>query len=173
MGRMTRKTAAPKQVTREDITRLEQRYPALKALNDATLDKARGFAITKADCIRICGGSEKEFARVRQKWAESVLWVLGITIEYEHATKSYRFIESEAHLKDRHQRVMASQEKRHRAEWQRLGVMRDADMSDHQRRLRLLAMDSHTRAAGQLEAAREQHRIALTTPETLPRIHNG
>jgi len=166
---MTRSTSAPKEVTRELVAEWEKRRPALKALNDATLDKPRGFAIEKSRCVDICGG-EKQFGKVAGYWKQCILWLRGITIEYEHASKSYRFIEVERHLTSRHQRVMASAEKKHRAEWQRLGVMRDDDMTDHQRRLRVLSMDSHSKAAGAIEASREMHRIALTQPETLPRV---
>lgn len=169
---LVRSTAAPKEVTRELISAWEQKRPALKALNDATLGKPRGFAIQKAKCVELCG-SEAEFQRVADRWKRSVLWIDGITIEYEHASKSYRFIEVERHLTDRHSRVMKAAERKHRQEWQRLGVIRDADMSDHERRLRVLLMDQHASAAGRIEASREHHRLALTKPETLPRINGN
>lgn len=169
MARGLRTAAAPREITRENISKWEQRWPALKALNDATLDKARGYSIAVAECERICGG-EKEFKKVAPKWKAAVLWVLGITVEYDHGAKAYRFIDVARHLTDRHQRVLRRHERTHRSEWQRLAVMRDADMSDHQRRLRVLEMHQHNDAAGKLEGQREHARLALERPETLPKI---
>lgn len=166
---VSRKTAAPKQITREDIARWETRRPALKALNDATIDKSRGFSIAVDECIRLCG-SESDFRKVASHWKTSVLWVLGITLEYEHKSKSYVFTTATHQLTTRHARVMASAEKKHRQEWQRLGVMKDEELSDHERNLRLFAMDQHAQVAGKIEASREHHIIALTRPESLPRI---
>ena len=117
----------PKEVTRELVAEWEKSRPALKALNDATIDKTRGFAITKNEAVKIAG-DEDEFQKVAGYWKKSILGVLGITIEYEHASKSYRFIEVERHLTNRHQRIMLSQERKHREESLRLAVIRDADM---------------------------------------------
>lgn len=167
--KLSRKTAAPKEVTREDIARWESTRPALKALNDATLGQPRGFSITVEECIRLCG-DEATFRKVAKHWKDAVLWVLGITIEYEHKSKSYVFTSATHHLTTRHSRVMSAAEKRHRAEWQRLGVMRDGDLTDHERRLRVFSMDQHAQVAGKIEASREHHRIAVTRPETLPRL---
>jgi len=169
MRSMTRKTAAPTEVTRELVAAWEQRRPALKALNDATLDKPRGYAIQAERCIELCGGAE-EFKKVARFWKDCVKWIRGITIEYDHASKSYRFIEVERHLTHRHEQVQRSLERRARREWQGLGVIRDEDMSDHQRRIRMLAMDQLSGVAGKIEASREHHRIALAAPETLPRV---
>lgn len=158
-----------KEITRETIEGWEKTRPALKALNDATLDKPRGFAIAVVECHRLAGGEER-FKKVARYWRLSVMWLTGITIEYEAGSKAYQFIEVERHLTHRHHRMMKAIEKKHRQEWQRLGVMRDKDMSDHQRKVRMMAMDQHTRSAGIANANREHHRIALTTPETLPQI---
>lgn len=166
---ITRKTAAPKEISREDIARWEARRPALKAINDATMDKSHGFAITVSECVRLCG-SEADFRKIAAHWKTSVLWVLGITVEYEHKAKAYVFVTAAHQLTTRHARVMAASEKKHRQEWQRLGVMRNADLTDHERALRLFAMDQHAQVAGKIEAAREHHRIALTRPESLPRV---
>lgn len=169
MGRQIGKVQAPKEVTRETISRWEQTRPALKALNDATLDKPRGWSITKAEAERIAGGPV-EFRKIAQHWRDSLLWVRGITVEWRHADKSYVLIEVDSHLSKRHQRVLASSERRHRSEWQRLAVMRDQDMTDHQKRLRAFAMQSHSDTAGKLAAQRDHYAIAQTSPETLPRI---
>lgn len=168
---MTRQNKSqPKEVTRELVAAWEQKRPALKALNDATLDKERGFAIQKARAVEIAGG-EDEFQKVATYWKRCVLWLKGVTIEYEASSKSYRFIEVERHLTARHDRILRSQEKKHREESIRLALVRDADMkSDHQRQLRVLQMDQHNRTAGLIETQREASRIALTQPETLPRL---
>lgn len=167
---MTISTSQPKEITREAITRWEAQRPALKRLNDATLDKPRGHTITPAELVAIAGGP-KEFEKAKGYWKKSILWLRGITIEYEAAIKAYRFINVEAHLTTRHDRVMRSAERKHRLESLRLSLIRDNDMeSDHQRRLRLLQREQHNSAAGKINAAREASRIALAQPETLPKI---
>lgn len=161
----------PKEVTRDLVAAWEQKRPALKALNDATLDKDRGYAIQKARAEELAGGPI-EFQKVATFWKRSILWLKGITIEYEAASKSYRFIEVERHLTARHDRILRSQEKKHREESLRLALVRDADMqSDHQRKLRVLLMNQHNDTAGKIESQREATRIALTQPETLPRLN--
>lgn len=170
MSLAKRSGSQPKEVTRELVAAWEQKRPALKALNDATLDKKRGYAIQVARCHELCGG-EKEFQKVVGYWKQSVLWVIGITIEYEAASKSYRFIEIERHLTNRNARVMRSAERKHREEVLRLGLIRDADMeTDHQRRLRILLMNQHGDAAGKIESQIEYSRLAISRPETLPKI---
>lgn len=159
-----------KEVTRELVSAWEQRYPVLKKLNDATLDKNRGELIPKAELVTLAG-SEKEFNRVKEKWADSIVWLRGIKLAYDHANKGYRFITTEEHLVDRFSRVMKSSEKKHRNEALWLGLIRDADFeNDHQRKLRVLQMQQHTDTKGKIEAQREHMRIALAQPETLPRI---
>lgn len=173
VARRTKKTAQPAEVTRELVTQWETRNPALKALNDATLDKDRGYALPRDEAFRLAGG-EEEFRKVATYWKRSILWLRGITIEYEAATKAYRFIEVERHLTVRHNRVMQSAERKHREEALRLGLVRDTDLgSDHQRKLRVLLMGQHNETAGKIEAQREHVRIALLQPETLPRINGG
>lgn len=157
------------EVTRELVSQWESKFPELKQLNDMTLDKPRGYAIDVATIARICG-SRKTLMKVLRFWRESVKWLRGITVEYHYPTRAYRFIEVDRHLGDRHQKRMRSIERQHRAEWQRLAVIRDDDMTDHQRRLRAFAMQQHQDSAGKVEASREHYRIATTCPETLPRI---
>lgn len=160
----------PKEVTREIISRWETKYPALKALNDATLGKGRGFEITRADAVRIANGA-KEFNRIAGKWKDSVLWLDGITIEYRAKIKGYRFILADEHLIDRQKKTSVRLERTHRMEGVRLSVIRDADMSDHQRKLRALLSNQHFDTAGKIASQRDIARIALTQPETLPRLN--
>lgn len=170
MGKLSRKTAQPSEITRESVAGWEQKRPALKALNDATLDKPRGYAIQAAKCWELCGG-KGEFCKVAAFWKRSILWLRGVTIEYDAAARSYTFPLVEQHLTRRHQRVMAASERKHRGEALRLGLIRDADMtSDHERRLRLFQMTQHNDTAGKIEAQREHFRIAVAQPETLPRL---
>jgi len=168
---ITRRSASqPKQVTRELVAAWEQKRPALKALNDATIDKPRGYAIQVARAIELAG-DKIEFAKVARYWKDSILWVRGITIEYDHASKSYRFPEVENHLTARYARQMKSAERRHRSEALKLSLIVDDDMqSDHQRKLRLLQRDQHNESAGKIESQREFVRIAMEKPETLPRL---
>lgn len=168
MAKGLRKGSQSPAVTREDVDRLEQKYPELKSLNAATLDKERSFLITKEECVRICG-SEKGFNRIRTKWILCVLWLRGITVEYEHVSKGYRFLSVAYHLGDRHRKKLQKYEKTHRDEAQRLGVMRDDDLNDHQRRLRVAAMESHANIAGNLNAALVRHETARVLPDTMPR----
>lgn len=168
MKRM-RSASAPQEVTRTLVAAWEQKRPALKALNDATLEQQRGYAIQAAKCIELCG-SEEAFKKVAKYWKQTIMWLRGITIEYEHASKSYRFIEVDRHLSNRQQRVMVAMERKHREEAVRLGLIRDNDMADHQRRLRALFMNQHSDVAGKIESQREHARIARLQPETLPRI---
>jgi hypothetical protein len=173
IAKRTRAAGQPAEVTRELVEQWERNRPALKALNDATLEKPRGYSLPKAEAVTIAGG-EDEFHKVAGYWKRSILWLRGITIEYEHASKSYRFIEVERHLTVRHARVLKSAEKKHREESLRLALVRDADMeSDHQRRLRVLLMGQHNDAAGKIEAQREHARLALSQPETLPRVNGN
>ena len=173
VARRTKKTSQPAEVTRELVDQWEIRRPALKALNDATLDKGRGFALPRDEAFRLAGG-EDEFRKVAIYWKRSILWLKGITIEWEAATKSYRFIEVERHLTSRHSRVMQAAERKHREEALRLGLVRDNDLeNDHHRRLRVLLMNQHSDTAGKIESQREHVRIALLQPETLPRINGG
>jgi hypothetical protein len=168
--RKPRAAAQPAEVTRELVEQWEKRRPALKALNDATLDKPRGWSSSKAELVSLAGG-EIEFQKAAPYWKRCVLWLRGITVEYEAAIKGYRFIEAERHLTVRQARVMRSAERKHREEALRLGLIRDADMeSDHQRKLRVLLMNQHSDTAGKIEAQREQTRIALIQPETLPSL---
>lgn len=164
-----RPASAPQEVTRTLVAAWEQKRPALKALNDATLEQPRGYAIQAARCVELCGG-EEQFRKVARYWKQTIMWLRGITIEYEHASKSYRFIEVDRHLSNRQQRVMISMERRHREEAVRLGLIRDVDMEDHQRRLRALFMNQHSDVAGKIESQREHARIARLQPETLPRM---
>ena len=169
--RRARKSSQPAEVTRELVSQWETRRPALKALNDATLDKPRGYAITKLEAVALAG-SEEDFKKAAAYWKRTILWLRGITVEWEAATKSYRFIEVERHLTLRQNRVMQAAERKHREEALRLGLVRDTDMeSDHQRRLRVLLMNQHAETAGKIEAQREYARVALIQPETLPRIN--
>ena len=173
VARRTKQTAQPAEVTRELISQWETRKPALKALNDATLDRPRGFALPKAEAVKLAGG-EKEFQKVATYWKRSILWLRGITIEYEAATKAYRFIEVERHLTLRQTRISKSAERKHREEALRLGLVRDGDLeNDHNRRLRVLLMNQHSETAGKIESQREFARLALIQPETLPRINGN
>lgn len=166
-----RSAAQPSEVTRELVSQWEQSRPALKALNDATLDKPRGWALPKGEAVRLAGG-EREFKKVAGYWKRCVLWLRGITVEWDAANHAYRFIEVERHLTHRHERIMASQEKKHREESLRLALVRDGDLgSDHQRKLRVLLMGQHNDSAGKIEAQREYARLALIQPETLPKIN--
>lgn len=168
--RTLRKTSQPSEVTRETIAGWEQKRPALKALNDATIEKPRGYSIQAAKCWELCGG-KGEFQKIAAFWKRSLLWIKGVTVEYDAAAKSYTFPLVEQHLTRRYARVMVSAERRHRGESLRLALMRDGDMStDHERRLRLFQMAQHNDTAGKIEAQREHARIALANPETLPRI---
>ena len=166
---MSKKMRQQTEITRELVTQWEAKRPALKRLNDATLDKPRGWSITKAELIAIAG-TEVEYEHVKGYWRECLKWIRGITVEYAASIKGYRFIEVEYHLTKRQNRISKRAEKLHRQEWSNLAVIRDADMSDHQRRLRVFSMDQHARVAGTIEAARNHHNIAVTQPETLPRI---
>lgn len=171
---LTRRAASqPKEVTRELVADWEKRYPALKALNDATLEKPRGFCLSAAEARRLAGG-EKELAKILPRWKRSILWLRGITVEYEHAAKGYRFLEVERHVTHRHERILKGQEKKHREEALRLALMRDGDMpTDHLRRLRVFQMNQHQDMAGKIESQREFARLALTQPETLPRLQGS
>ena len=170
LARRTKQTAQPAEVTREIVSQWEVRKPALKAVNAATLSKPRGFTLPKAEAVALVGG-EVEFSKVAPYWKRSILWLLGITIEYEAATKSYRFIEVERHLTARQQRISKSAERKHREEALRLGLVRDNDLeNDHDRRLRVMLMNQHSETAGKIESQREFARLALIQPETLPRI---
>ena len=173
IARRARKTAQPAEVTRELVAQWERNRPALAALNAATLDKTRGYAIPRAEAIQIAGG-EVEFRKVANYWKRSILWLLGITIEYEAATKAYRFIEVERHLTRRQERIMQAAERKHREEALRLGLVRDNDFeNDHNRRLRVLLMNQHSDTAGKIESQREFARLALMQPETLPKINGN
>jgi len=157
-------------LTREAITAIEARYPALKALNDATLDKPRGFIIAKAEAVRLAGG-EKEFAAIRNRWKDSVLALRGITVEYKHAIRGYRFILAGEHMSERHMRILTATERKHREEALRVGFIRDEDIeSDHQRRIRVLVMGQHSDLAGKANAQIEHARIGNLRPESLPRL---
>ena len=168
-GGIVAKMRQQTEVTRELVAQWEAKRPALKRLNDATLDKPRGWSITKQELEAIAGGAD-EYASAAHWWRESLLWLRGITVEYTATIKGYRFIEVERHLTDRQRRVSKTIERKHRKEMQRLAVIRTKDMTDHQQRLRAFSMEQHARAAGAIEAAREHHRIVVTQPETLPRI---
>jgi hypothetical protein len=173
VARRTKQTAQPSEVTRDLVGQWEARRPALKALNDATLDKPRGYAIPKAEAVTLAG-DEKAFQKIVVYWKRCILWLRGITIEYDAATKSYRFIEVERHLTIRQSRIMRAAERKHREESLRLGLVRDMDMeSDHQRRLRVLLMGQHSDVAGKIESQREFARLALIQPETLPQINGN
>ena len=170
MSAVRRKSSQPKEVSRELVSDWEKRYPALKALNDATLEKPRGYILPKAEAVLLAGG-EKEFSKASGRWKQSLLWLRGITIEYDHSEKGYRFIEVSSHLTTRQERVMRSQEKKHREESLRLALIRDIDVAtDHMRSLRVLLMQQHSDTAGKIESQREYARLALKQPETLPRI---
>ncbi len=168
-----RNSSQPREVSRELITEWEKNRPALKALNDLTLEKPRGFTLAKSTAVEVAGG-ETEFKKVSKYWKQSLLWLRGITIEYEAGAKGYRFIEVERHLTARHTRIMKSQERKHREESLRLALVRDADIeNDHHRKLRVLLMNQHNDIAGKIEAQREHARLAISQPETLPRIIGG
>jgi len=173
MTRRQRKAGQPAEVTRELVEQWERTRPALAALNAATLDKPRGYAIPKAEAVTIAG-DEAAFKKVATYWKRSLLWIRGITVEYEAATKSYRFIEAERHLTTRQNRIMQAAERKHREEALRLGLIRDADLAtDHQRQMRVLLMSQHSDTAGKIESQREFARLALQQPETLPRINGN
>lgn len=170
MTRLARDTAQPKEVTRELVSQWEEKWPCLRLLNNATLDKARGFSISIAECERICG-DKKTFRKISSYWKRCVMWLLGITVEYEHTTKSYRFIEVERHFVTRNGRIMRAAERRHREESLRLALIRNSDLeTDHRRAMRVLLMNQHNDTAGKIEAQREHARIALAAPETLPTL---
>ena len=173
IARRTKPTAQPSEVTRELVAQWEVRKPALAALNAATLDKPRGYALPRAEAVQTAGG-EEQFRKVANYWKRCILWLRGITIEYEAASKSYRFIEVERHLTRRQERIMQAAERKHREEALRLGLVRDADIeTDHNRRLRVLLMNQHSDTAGKIESQRQFARLALTQPETLPKINGG
>lgn len=173
MAVTTRKSSQSKEISREMVEAWEKRHPSLKALNDATLDKPRGYVIAKSDAVAMCGG-EKEFGKVASKWKECVLWLRGITVEYDHKSRGYKFIQVDGHLIDRNDRILRSHEKKHREESLRLGLMRADDLSsEHHQKLRVLQMNQHSDIAGKLNAQREYVRLALRQPETLPRIVGG
>lgn len=168
-----RSSSQPKEVTRELVSEWERTRPALKALNDLTLDKPRGFMLAKSTAVEAAGG-EEQFKKVANHWKSSLLWLRGITVEYEAVSKCYLFIEVERHITVRQNRIMKSQEKKHREEGLRLALIRDADFqSDHERSMRVLLMSQHHDLAGKIEAQREHARLALLAPETLPRIVGG
>ena len=148
----------PKEVTREQIAEWEKRRPEVKALNDATMDKPRGFLLPREQAWSLCGG-ESIFKKVAKYWKQSLLWVRGITVEWDHANKGYLLIDTDRHLTKRQSRVQRSAEKKFREEALRLGLMRDEDFdSDHQRKLRLLFMDQNNDSAGKIAAQRERLR---------------
>lgn len=161
----------PRQINRDDVSKWESVSPELKRLNDATLDKPRGYVLTKADAIAICG-DEAAFKRVVLKWKDCLLWLRGITAEWCHAERGYRFIDTHYHLTVRNQRLLASIEKRHRYEALRIGLIDDGDLgSDHARRLRAMVAQQHSDDAGRASSQREAVRLAMARPETLPRVH--
>jgi hypothetical protein len=171
---VTRRASNEKELTRESIDALERQFPALKALNDETLDKPRGFVLAMAEAIRLTGGDEKAHKKAIKLWKECVLWLRGITVVYDHKNRGYRFTSVTEMLIDRQQRLSKSQEEKHRIESVRLAVIRDPDFSsDHERRMRLLLKQQHDDNRGRLNAQREHARIAYATPETLPRIVGG
>lgn len=159
------------EINRELVQRWEVQLPALKQLLDETLDKDRGFEIPKERCLEICGDA-KMLGKVLPRWKDAIVWLRGITIKYEPARKSYRFINVHEHLTERNDRIMRSSERRHREEALRLNLIRDVDMgdSDTQRKLRVLIVQQHIDTAGKLNAQREMARLALSQPETLPSI---
>jgi len=163
----------PKPLNDQIIANWEVRYPALKALNVATGDKPRGYRVTKPDIVAICGG-EKQFRQVAARWKQCILARRGITIEWRAGPRDepgwYEFLEVSQHLISRHHRLLAGSERRHRAESLRIGLINDGDMSDHERRLRVFAMNQHSDAAGKLSAQRNYLAIAIERPETLPRL---
>ena len=171
LARRTRKASQPREVTRELVAKWELKWPALKSLNDATLDKPRGFALARNEAFELAG-SEAAFKKVAKYWKRTAVWIKGITIVWEAATKSYRFIEVDWHFTEYQEKMMVAAERKHREEALKLGLIRDNDLeSDHQRRLRVLLMNQHSDTAGKIESQREFARLALVQPETMPRIN--
>jgi len=156
--------------TEERIQRMEVRYPALKALNDFSTDKTRGYIMPRETAIQLCGG-EKEFKRVAMRWRMSILFRRGITVDWSAKDKGYLFVTVEHHQTVRNQRRLAAIERTHRMESLRLGLIPDDDFeSDHQRQLRILELEQHARQANVIASNREHVRLALQRPETLPRL---
>jgi hypothetical protein len=169
MGRIS--TKQPDQVTREVLSQWESRWPALKALNDATLCMKRGEAIEVEKCHRICGDKE-QFKKVASKWKQGILGVLGIMVRFRpKPLPAYEFVSVDYHLGKHHDRTLARAEKMHRSESLKLAMMHDDDLAtDHQKRLRLFQRNQHSDAAGKINSLRDYNRIAIERPETMPKI---
>lgn len=156
------------QIDRTQIADKEKRYPAVKALNDETLDKPRGFILPVERGWEICG-SEDEFKRVVGHWKECVQLILGIFVKYSHKHRGYEFVTTDQHMKEVIPREQRAIEKKLRTTSTRLAMIHDDDLgSVEEKRLRLFLVEQASAAAGRMNADRERARIAFERPETLP-----
>jgi uncharacterized protein YchJ len=151
------------------VTSWELRYPALERLNAATLDKPTGTMFPRQQLWDICGGTD-EFKKVCQRWSKCMM-LIGKTVEFVMKERAYIIRPIDYVLKERHQKQLASSERRHRKEALRLALIpNDMIESDHEKRLRMFNMHQHNETAGKIEAQREQARIGVERPETLPQM---
>lgn len=165
-------TSQPREITLEMIERWESTSPKLKTLNEATRDKERGFILTKAEAITICG-DEESFDEVKQKWKLSLFGRRGVTVTYAHKEKGYLLCKFEHH-KASYEKRLRSAERKHREAALALAVIPDADLpTDFDKRQRVYLMQLENDIASKINSQREFARVALTRPETLPRLAVG
>jgi len=161
-----------KELTRDSIKVIESRHPKLKTLNDETMEKPRGYTITKEEIQRITGISEdREMSKLLANWKRCILWLRGIDVIYSHKIAGYEFVSVQKHVSVLFDNRMASAERKLRKEGQKLLMIRDDDFeSDHQRSLRIhLAQQAHD-SAGKINSQRSMSLMWNSKPETLPKL---
>lgn len=160
------------ELNRDSITALETQHPRLKLLNDATLDKPRGFTIRRDEIAAAIGtDDDKEIAATIKLWKRCVLWLRGIDVKYCGSKTGYRFLEVEVHLTTEYDKRQAAIERKEKHEATKLMLMRSEDMTEHQQRLRLALANSCNDAAGKINSQRSMAAIWQRQPDTLPRIN--
>jgi len=163
-----------KELTRESITELESQIPKLKLLNDMTMDKPRGYTIEKKQIEAITGidpeHDDKDWKKIVSLWKRAILWIRGIDVAYSHKISGYKFLSVDQHLTVEMDKRMASAEKKLRKEAHKLLLIRDDDLNDHQRQLRLHLANQANDSAGKINSQRSMVLTWKKRPETLPRI---
>ncbi len=163
-----------KELTRESISELESQLPKLKLLNDMTMDKPRGYTIEKNQIEAITGidaeQDDKGWKKVTSLWKRAILWVRGIDVVYSHKIGGYEFLSVDRHLTVEMDKRMAAAERKLRKEAHKLLLIRDDDLNDHQRQLRLHLANQANDSAGKINSQRSMALTWKKRPETLPRI---
>ena len=160
-----------RQLTRDDVSRLEIGNPKLKPLNDATINQPRGFSITKHELLAIIDEpDERTQKKIIKQWKACIFWARGITVDYSAKIRGYVFPCADSELRGGHDKRLAAQERRLKKEALRLAVIRDDDLTDHDKRRRMLLANQVNAAASKINSSRSMAMIWNRQPETLPRI---